>query len=588
MITQIQFGNIFSANGRNVISGSASGYDTEALIKGLVDAKRLPAVQLESSLELNGKKQSALSQMRDILTRFKDAANFLRNPQGVFNEADNVFEYRKATLSSNSSVAASTYLDVTAAPGATIADYEVTVDQLATYNVKTTNNFAAAGLNTIIVGADAMAGLPLNAGTIELGTAQVDVVLETGDTLGEVIQKINAVKDSSGVEATAIKVDGTNYRIQLKTLNTGTAQNYTLNSTPSPVFNMGFAIQQDAVDAEMTVEGTQITRSSNVISDLFDGLTFTLKQPTPTLPTPTEINVSVDPDTEIAKDGITNFIDTYNEFRIFYAQQTEIGTDGKPLDTAVLASSGVLRDSMSRVYNEMNRAIDGLAGGDPSRLADIGITFNDFEGDEETPFTRNIMTLDETKLTSALAGDFDAVRKVFEVTFGSDNNQFGFYKSGNQTSITEFSLSLNFGTEVYQATYDDGGTPVTIDVDVEAISGGYIVKGQAGSVLEGTQLFYSNTVNATADITLTQGYGDRLFNTLEDVLEDDTGILTIEEESLSDRDTRLQEEIDRIDAMIDRYRELLLDRFSALEQAVSAVNSILQSLQAQSDAAANS
>jgi flagellar capping protein FliD len=78
-------------NGRNIVSGSASGgLDTEALLNALADARRLPAVQLETRIDKNQILADGFSALRSILKRFQDASNFLRNPPGVRN-ADQTF-----------------------------------------------------------------------------------------------------------------------------------------------------------------------------------------------------------------------------------------------------------------------------------------------------------------------------------------------------------------------------------------------------------------------------------------------------------------------------------------------------------------
>src|SRR5688572_22855094 len=144
----ISLGNIGNIGGKTVIGGGQSGLDTETLIKSLTEAKRLPAVRLESTVEANTEKSDALTELQDILGAFKDAANFLRNPAGVGNITDNVFAYRSGAVTSNTSVAGSTYLGATVAAGTDPQTYSLTVDQLATKQVRITNTFALADLNT--------------------------------------------------------------------------------------------------------------------------------------------------------------------------------------------------------------------------------------------------------------------------------------------------------------------------------------------------------------------------------------------------------------------------------------------------------
>jgi len=579
MITQVQFGNIFNSGGRQVLGGTNTGFDTEALVTGLADAKRLPAVQLEKKLEQNAAKQSALREFQSILSRFKDAANFLRNPPGVQNAGDNIFEYRTAKLTSNSGVAASNYLDVTVEPGATKSNYDIEVNQIATQNVQTTNTFAAANLNSIIVNP----GHIMESGVASFGAAGTNVTFNDGDTLADVIGKINAVKGESGVEASAIKVADGQYRIQLKTLDTGAAANYTM--TPGIFDNTGFAISLSALDAQMTIDGTTVSRSTNSIDDLVDGVTFTLKQATPPA---TTIDTDITADTEIARNGILNFVDTYNELRIFMSKQTEIGSNGLPTEEAVLASNSTLRNSLTTIMGELSRAVSGLSG-NPSRLSDLGISFSDFPGDEETPYTRNILRLDQEKLDSALVSNFDAVRKVFEFDFTSDEAEVQVFNRTNSLNVSEFSLNIDVTNGVYEATYDSGGGVMkTVALDMKPVSGGgMLLTGKSGTALEGLQLIYSGTTDTVANINISQGVGDRIFNSLETMLKDGNGAVSIEISSLSDSSVRIEEEIARIDQMVERFREQMLAKFASLEQAISSINTILQSLDAQNQAAQN-
>lgn len=578
MVTSINLGGFYETNGKTVLSGSASGLDTEGLINGLAEAKRLPAVQLEGRIEDNALESEAYSGLRTILTSFMDAADLLRNPPGVGNEDENIFEYRNAGITYSGSTAASTYLSVTAEPGASISSYDVTVDELATQNIKVTNTFAVADMDTQVVGGAA----PFAAGTLTLGAAGIPVVLASGDTLNEVVSKINTVKDQSGVEASVIQVSTGNYRLALKTTDTGTSQNYLLDAASLAVMNMGMAIEDDALNAQMTVDGTVISRETNNIDDVIEGLTFNLLEKTEVTE---DLKVSVGADTELVKSAIFGFVDAYNEFRIFAAEQTEVDDNGEAIDSAVLSSSSTLRTVISRVNAEVANVVDGITSGDPDRLADIGINFSDYDGDEETPFVRNILVIDEAELDSALSANFEAVRNIFEFDFTTDDPDLTVFSRTNALDTTSVSLNIDQTNGVYEATYDNGSGPITIDLDAESLSGGGIVlTGQSGTVLEGLTLIYANSSDATVNVDLTQGIGDRIYNALDGVLSDDNGLLTLEMSSIEDENDRLQTEIDRIDDIVEAYREQLLNQFSALESAISQANTLLQSLAAQADA----
>lgn len=574
-MASISLGNMFSQGGKTVVSGGSTNLDTDALINSLVEAKRLPAVRLETNIETNTAKMDALNELGSILEKFRDAANFLRNPPGVGNTSDNIFNYTSAMVSANTGGGAG-YLSVTAATGTDTSSYSLTVDQLATKQTRVTNTFAAADMQAAVVGGSG----PFSAGPLTIGPSGITVELAEGDSLGDVIAKVNAVKGDSGVEASAVKVSEGNYRLIFKSTATGTGQNFDFNAANPDFFasGLGFSSEVDAVDAMVTIDGTQVTRQSNSISDLVDGLTFNLTQVTPS---GTELTVGVQADTELARNAILNFVDAYNEFRVFASKQTETNDDGARMEGAVIGSNNSLRTLINAVGTEISAAVRGLS--DTNSLDALGLELTDFAGDDETPFTRNILQVDEGKLDAALAADFDAVRKVFEFSYTADNPDFMVYSRSNALNATEVSFNIDQTNGVYEAVVD--GTTYTLTATALS-TGGVSLAGAQGTPLEGLNVIYAGTDDTTVTMTATQGVADRLYNVLNDALNDEGGIVAQEIASLDERNTRLQQDIERIDSMVENFRMTLLERFSALEAAISSVNSILQLLDAQAEARA--
>jgi flagellar hook-associated protein 2 len=570
----INLGSIYEQGGKTVVSGGNSGLDTDALINSLVEAKRLPAVSLEQNIETNTAKIDALNELSAILDDFRTATDFLRNPPGVGNSDANVFNYRSATVSANTG-GGSTYLSVTAGTGGDNSSYNLTVDQLATKQTRVTNTFAATGLDAQVVGG----GGPFNAGTLSLGPDAIAIELEDGDTLGDVIAKINAAKAESGVEVSAVKVSDGNYRLTFKATATGTEQNFDFDAANPTFFSagLGFFAETDAVDAMATIDGTQVTRQSNTIDDLVDGLTFNLTQVTPP---GTELTVGVESDTELAKTAIMNFVDAYNAFRVFASRQTETNDDGQRVESALIGSNNSLRTLVNAVGAEISGIVNGLA--DTNSLAALGISQTDYAGDDETPFTRNILTVDEAALDTALAADFDAARKVFEFDYTADSADFVIFSRPN-INASEVSFNIDQTNGIYTATID--GNTYTLEASVLS-SGGVSLTAPEGSPIAGMNVLYTNTDDRVVNVNMTQGIGDRLYNIMADALDEEDGIVAQEIQSLGDRNVRLEEDIARIDDQIETYRLSLLDRFSALEAAISAANSILQLLDAQADARA--
>lgn len=599
MVTRIQLGNLVSNGGKTTLVGSQSGLDTKAIIDSLVEAKRLPAVRLEDKNKAIDAQAKALTDLKNLLSRFKSATDVLRNPPGVGNASANIFQYRTATLSATNGFNASNYVNVSVQPGAATQSFNITnIDRIAKETRQETAAFSLPDTTSAsVVTASATAG-KFTAGSFTLrnvsGGPAVAVTLEDGDTLQEVANKFNEVSDRTGFRANIIKVasgsPNNDYKIIFTATKTGTTYGFDLNdpgtvlSDPSGVFD-NVTIPpptQPAQNARFFIDGIQIDRETNAISDVFDGVTFTLKQPNAAA---TSINVVVAPDTEIVKNAVMGFADVYNEFRLFAAKQTELGDDGLPKDSALLSNDNTLRGIISRVGAEMARVVDGIAGGNPSRLADIGLGFSNFEGDEDNPFTRNILTVDQDKLASALTANFNGVRDLFEFRLQSDNSNLTVFKRTNGLNVSDFSLDINRSTGAYVATYvDSEGVTRTANFTGTALGDGVTLRGQAGTPFEGLELIYAAAGNTTINVSITQGLGDRVFNSLDDILKSDGGYLTTALEQLGEVTKRNTTEVGRIDEQLVTYRAQLEAQYSALEAALTKANNLLTLLDAQSRA----
>lgn len=591
MVSQITLGNIGNQNGRTVITGSQSGLDIEGLVKGLTEARRLPAVRLETRNETLSKQKSALTDLQSLLTRFRSAVDTLRNPPGVQNASKNIFEYRTATTS------LSGYVDVKVQPGAALQSFAIDEISFIAKETKqqTATTFLAPGANSPIVAAngDATAG-QFSAGTFSLrvldGGAAANITLAENDSLQTVVNKFNAVKDRTGIQANLVKVSSgtpdSTYTITFTATKTGLTSAFdlgnpaTVTSDPDGVLaQLGFNTTQTAQNAQFKLDGVDIQRETNTINDLVDGITFTLKQPTVA-----SVTVNVQPDTELVTNAINQFADVYNELRVFAAKQNEVGENGLPTEDAVLYGNSTLRAVAEQMTTIATSLVSGLQSTAPQGLADLGIGFDDFEGDEENPLTRNIITINAEELASALATNFDAVRDVFEFSFTSDNSNLLIFKRTNASTANSATLNLDITNGVYKATVNG----VDYDLDVTAVNASsYSIKGKVGTPLEGMEFVYGASADAVINISMTQGLGDRLYNELDRALAAD-GSVNAAIDGLQAQEDRNKTEITKIDEFIEGYRERLLEQYSALEAALARANNLLSLLDAQASARENS
>lgn len=590
-LTAVTLGTFFQTpDGKTVLGGSGgSGLDVQSLIKVLTDAKGTAIVQSQDQITVNDKQATALSTFQQLLGTFQSTVDILRNPPGVGNDVNNVFKYTTATVSSNTAIAGSNYLSVTTTPGAALQSYSVNdIEQLATAGQQTTGIFTIADANTTIVSASPIGGTANQFGPGTITFNGQAITLTEGDSLNTVASKFNAVSETTGVSATVIQGLAGQFQMIFTATETGAANSFDLSAATDPsgvLTDIGLTGTGTGLNAKFKINGIQVERSTNSINDVVDGLTFELLQATPD--EDTILTVGVQPDRALAQNAITNFAVAYNALKTFYAQQTQLKGDGTYADTAVLANNQAFRAIMAETMAEVNSKVAGIAGSNPSSLSDIGVTFAKQPATSTTPEVSNILTIDDNKLTSMLSTNFNGVSNLFGFHLTSDNPNLAVFSRTNALAATSFTLNINPGTNTFTATYNPGTGPVTVNLTAHAFSAtpGYSLTGQEGTALAGLVLIYGSNSSATINVTTTQGIGDKAYNTSQNALKENTGTLAIEQKTLKDSDTRLNEDIARVTLQINQYRNELLMKFGALEQAISRVNTLLQSLNANQNAA---
>lgn len=596
MVTSIQLGNFFSSGGRTVLGGvGGSGLDTETLVKSLADAKALPATKLQDTITKNGKISDALGQFQTLLSKLKDASHFLSNPPGVGNQAQNAFAYTTASVLTNTGASADNYMTITTAPGMTPGTYNISdISSVASAKQQGTEDLTIASADTAFVTAVPTAG-HFAAGTMTING--VDITLADNDTLNQVAAKFNAKKSSLGFTTSVIKVADNTYQLTFTANSTGEDADFDLESPTfvtagAGVFNgVDIQLRQQAHNAVFTVNSVQITRQTNTVDDVYPGITFNVVQETPLdLTLQAKINV----DTTAVKNGIVNFINAYNDLKVFAAKQVETGDDGQYTADALLANNSTFRNTMSSITSSLSQVVAGITGSNPSRLSEVGVTFADLPKSTDNPEVKNILDMNEDTLNTLIASNFQGLRDVFEFNLQSDNANLRVFSRSNSLGVNNFTLNIGAATPPALPTVTATYGATTVNLTVTAIKDnstgnviGYNLKGPDGSALQGLQLIYASTDAATIDVTATQGLGDQIYNITNNALDTTNGSLKTELDSIKTADERLNDQITKINDQVEKYRQQLLDKFSALEQAISKVNTLLQSLQAQSDARKN-
>ena len=197
--------------------------------------------------------------------------------------------------------------------------------------------------------------------------------------------------------------------------------------------------------------------------------------------------------------------------------------------------------------------------------------------------TTSVMTIKAT--SGALAG--------FEYFYTGDGTSTETADATIADGKKDYTIAVNPALDTARITHIRGLALTTaVDLVYTASGSGGTITAQEGSLLGELTLLHFGDSSEAIDISYSQGFADKIYNYLEDILTGGEnaiqGSIQDEIDSLKDSNDSLQTTIERIDARVVTYREQLLIKFAALEAAIAASNSTLDLLNAQTNAQNNS
>ena len=235
------------------VDGLISGLDTSDIVSKYMQIERQPIKQLENKKATLNAKSDAWREMNTRLYKLRDSAYDLQS----------ILTFRgKAVKNSNPEL-----LSISAEDNALNSSYKIEVGKLAQAQ-------SLASSNISVSGTDEALGL---SGTLKITVNGVEkeITVDAEDTLQSLVQKINNTEEIS-VTASAIQVGTDEFKLTLTSKETGVANQ--INIEGDLAGTLAFTETQAAQDAELKINGLTVTRSSNIIKDVIQGVTLELKK----------------------------------------------------------------------------------------------------------------------------------------------------------------------------------------------------------------------------------------------------------------------------------------------------------------------
>lgn len=393
------------------IDGLVSGQDTTALITQLMELERKPLDLLNTKKEDLQTEADAWRELNTRVYALQEAAYKLQSVD--------MFKVRTAN------VADSSVLSVTAANGAQVAAYNVEVKQLAKAHAVTSDAVSAAD--------EALAPGLVGEASFSINGKEVKVTAD--DTLETLAGKINSA--NAGVGASVVKVGEDQYKLVLTSKESGTANAMTFEDDDNILEGLGVLNSdgtvknepQAAKDAIVVINGLEVTRSSNVIEDAVNGVTFTLKKAGDDVST----DVTVEMDNEKIVEAAKDFVEKYNAVMEYigenssftYNSSTKTGTSGVLFGDSTLSSvDGMMRSFLSSSVEGVDSSVNLLSLIGIKSISGVeGAKSGKLEFDEETFRSKLESDTDDVAKFIGATGTSGAFTKFYNQMFDMTSSQ---------------------------------------------------------------------------------------------------------------------------------------------------------------------
>ncbi|ALV26547.1 MAG: flagellar filament capping protein FliD [Polymorphum sp.] len=533
---------------------SSTDIDWSALVEVAVAAKTAPADAIDVKIAANEVKIAAYEEMQSLLQAITSAADAMRGTTNSIVTKDDVFSLREAYLtSSSSSVTASSAVVVTAENGAQTGTYDLQILQLATTQKVASSDFSSRSSDLELSGTFSI-GLE--------GMESVEITVTEDMSLSEIASAINAESATTGVQASVVKVTESTYRLVLSGTETG--KEISLESISGDDIGQALGLTdsdgafaseiQAAKQAIISLDGIEITRSTNTIDDVLDGISFTIYQTTGSDAT---ISVEIANDLTSIKDAIVALVDAYNAYREWALTQQAVSSSGGAAADATLFGDSTLRSANNAVASALSTMIDS------SSMALLGLSYD----------TSNYLVLNETTLNSVLLNDLDALENILMFQFESSSEDLVLL-SRNSSMPSELTLDI-------QVDSDGNITSVSVNGDTSLFTvSDTRIKGAEGTIYEGMTLVFTGSSSQTVTIQTSSGIVEKLYNSVDLYSNSSSGLVSGLIDNLTEKNEDYSTRAADIRSRAETYRTNLTNRYASYQAAIEAANSTLLYLEA--------
>lgn len=553
--------------------GLGSGLDVNSIITGLMGVEKKPLTAVAQQKSAYQSKISAYGTMKSSLSLFQSSISALSNI-AKFNE-------QTATSANTSIFTAST--DGTATSG----DHAITVSQLAKSEKLVSSTFEkvtdTVNTGTLNITFGSYDPSNNNTFTANPNKSPLSITINNSNrTLTGVRDAINAA--NGGVTASIVN-NGSGNQLVLTSTDTGQVNNMKItgisqltydkssgsNSTSGGyTFTVGgikitvggssnsgsnsgsnnnndFTEVQAATNALLNVDGVDVSKASNTVTDVINGVTLNLLSTSSS----NSINLHIASNQTDVKALVTSFVEAYNKLDTTLRSLTKFDSTGKA--SGVLLGDGTARSVVNQIKSVMNKAINTTGG--LTTLSQIGITF---QRDGQ-------LALDSTKLTTAMNTNFGDIATLFTSSLKATDAQITYAGSTSNTQEGTYAVTVSqLGTSLANTAGTINGVGAT-----GSLTG---LTGATGNASSGLSLNVTGgALGSRGTVKFTLGYAAQLDRVINNLLSD-TGIVASKTEGLNTSITRLDKKTESLNVRLAGVEARYRTQFTKLDSLLSGMS----------------
>lgn len=540
-------------------AGLGSGLDVNSIVTGLMNVEKRPLINVTSQKTSYESKISAYGTLKSALSTFQTSVGGLSS----------VAKFNAQTVTSGNTSA----ITATSNGSATIGDYAVTVSQLAKSQKLALGGFAntsdvvGTGTLTISFGTftpEVIAPPTPSSFTPNVAKSSINITIDSSNnTLAGVRDAINA--SNTSVSATIVN-DGTSNRLVITSKDTGevnslkitVADDDTNSLDASGLSRLAYDPQatvgngknlsqvQEAKNALLTIDGIDIVKASNTISDAIEGVTLNLLATTAT-----SVSLGVASNKDAVKTSVTSFVDAFNKLDTTLRSLTKYDETGKA--SGVLLGEAAARTIANQIRAVMTRTIAN--GNTIDSLNQIGVTFQ----------PDGKLALDSTKLDNVMTSSFSSISALFAASASATDPLVSYTGSTNKTKEGTYAVTVSqLGTTTVNAQGTINGATATGNLTN--------LVGAPGNDSEGLNIkIAGGALGARGTVTFTLGYAAQLDRLLTGLLSDE-GILASRTSGITDSIKRLDKQAEALNVRLASIEARYRAQFTRLDTLLSSMS----------------